>query len=266
MISIRDLHKNYRSGKVVVPALRGFHCDVDQGEFVSVVGPSGCGKSTLLYVLGGMLSATRGSVVVDGFEVTAAGSAALSRYRRNDVGFVFQKFNLISSLSVYGNLKIAVEILQPRHGLTAKIDSMLERIGLSHKRNSKPLELSQGEQQRVAIARALVRRPKLLLADEPTGNLDSENSANIMRMFREASNEGQSIVMITHNRDLAAETDSVIEMKDGRAVALRTPGSLRNSTPSELRTATAGCQVSGAASPDDRNPAEEISNDFPDSP
>jgi putative ABC transport system ATP-binding protein len=220
IISVRNLKKFYRTGSVVVEALRGVEFDVERGEFASIVGPSGCGKSTLLYILGGMLKATSGSVSVDGFDVTAAGESALVSYRRRDVGFVFQKFNLISSLNVFDNLKIA------------------------HKRKMKPLELSQGEQQRVAIARALVREPKLLLADEPTGNLDTENSENIVRMFREISEQnGQTIVMITHNRALAAMTDRIIEMKDGRAIG---------SEGARIHTAPFAAPLGGAAAEAER--------------
>lgn len=219
MIKVRNLHKTYRTGKVLVRALRGLDFDLPEGEFASIVGPSGCGKSTLLYILGGMLEASGGSVSVDGFDVTSAGESELTAYRRNNIGFVFQKFNLISSLNVYNNLKIATDILGRANGATARIGDMLESVGLAHKRTAKPLELSQGEQQRVAIARALVKRPGVLLADEPTGNLDSENSENIIRLFRRFSDEfGQTILMITHNRALAAATDRVIEMEDGRAV------------------------------------------------
>jgi putative ABC transport system ATP-binding protein len=219
MIKVTSLKKDYKTGQVVVQALRGLDFEVAAGQFASIVGPSGCGKSTLLYILGGMLKASAGSVEVDGFDVTRAGEAALTSYRRRRIGFVFQKFNLISSLDVYGNLKIACNILGRTSGAEERIDAVLESVGLAHKRKMKPLELSQGEQQRVAIARALVKGPKLLLADEPTGNLDSENSKNIMRSFREVSStNGKTILMITHNRALAAVTDKVIEMKDGRAV------------------------------------------------
>jgi len=220
MIQVRNLHKNYRTGKVEVRALRGLDFDVAQGEFASIVGPSGCGKSTFLYILGGMLEASDGTVTVDGFEVTSAGDSDLTGYRRKKIGFVFQKFNLISSLNVYNNLKIAIDILGDTNGASARIDGVLDSVGLAHKRKAKPLELSQGEQQRVAIARALVKRPGVLLADEPTGNLDSENSDNIIRSFRRLTDEhGQTILMITHNRALAAMTDRIIEMSDGRAVA-----------------------------------------------
>jgi putative ABC transport system ATP-binding protein len=244
IISVRNLKKFYRTGSVVVEALRGVEFDVERGEFASIVGPSGCGKSTLLYILGGMLKATSGSVSVDGFDVTAAGESALVSYRRRDVGFVFQKFNLISSLNVFDNLKIACDLLQRADGARERIDSVLASVGVAHKRKMKPLELSQGEQQRVAIARALVREPKLLLADEPTGNLDTENSENIVRMFREISEQnGQTIVMITHNRALAAMTDRIIEMKDGRAIG---------SEGARIHTAPFAAPLGGAAAEAER--------------
>jgi putative ABC transport system ATP-binding protein len=219
-IKVRNLHKTYRTGKLDVQALRGLDFDIADGEFASIVGPSGCGKSTLLYILGGMLKASSGSVYVSGFDVTAATDSELTKFRRNQIGFVFQKFNLISSLNVYRNLKIAADILDNNSGVVERIDGVLEDIGLAHKRKVKPLDLSQGEQQRVAIARALVKRPGVLLADEPTGNLDSKNSENIIKLFRQLSDEhGQTILMITHNPILAAATDRIIEMKDGRAVS-----------------------------------------------
>jgi putative ABC transport system ATP-binding protein len=220
MIAVQDLHKNYNSGKVVVRALRGLSFDVGAGEFASIVGPSGCGKSTLLYVLGGMLPASHGTVRVDGFDVTAAGDRALTRFRREQIGFVFQRFNLIGSLNVYDNLKLACDIKGGGNAADGRIESVLERVGLAHKSRMKPLALSQGEQQRVAIARALVRQPKLLLADEPTGNLDSENAEKIVTIFKELSqSRKQTVLMITHNRTLAAATRRIIEMKDGRVVA-----------------------------------------------
>ena len=219
MIQVRDLYKQFDTGRVVVEALRGLSFEVTRGEFASVVGPSGCGKSTLLYILGGMLRSSGGTVTVDGFDVTGAKDSALTTFRRREVGFVFQKFNLIGSLNVYDNLKIACDILGYTKGVTGKIDSVLESVGIAHKRKMKPLELSQGEQQRVAIARALVKEPKILLADEPTGNLDSENSDNILHVFKDIGENGdQTIIMITHNRALAAMTDRIIEMKDGRAI------------------------------------------------
>jgi putative ABC transport system ATP-binding protein len=239
MIEIRNLKKDYGTGKVVVHALRGLEFDVARGEFASVVGPSGCGKSTLLYIIGGMLKASGGSVNIDGFDLTGAADSALTAFRREHVGFVFQKFNLISSLNVYDNLKIACDILGRTDGIRGRIESVSESVGVAHKRKMKPLELSQGEQQRVAIARALVKQPKVLLADEPTGNLDSENSGNIVRMFGEVSEKnGQTIVMITHNRALAAMTDRIIEMKDGRTV---TPEGV------DVRAATISSGIDGTA-------------------
>jgi putative ABC transport system ATP-binding protein len=222
MILVRDLVKEYRSGKITVPALRGVGFSAAAGTFTAVVGPSGCGKSTLLYVLGGMLGATSGSVVVDGFDVTRAREAALTAFRRTAVGFVFQKFNLLAALTVRDNLRIACGIAGRLDGADARIDEMLERVGLSGKRRTKPAELSQGEQQRVAIARALVKQPKLVLADEPTGNLDTANSRAVMALFRSiASERGPTILMITHNPECAAQADAVIEMRDGAVVASR---------------------------------------------
>ena len=231
MIRVRGLVKDYRSGKVVVPALQGVEFEVGAGEFASVVGPSGCGKSTLLYVVGGMLRATRGSVEVDGFDVTRADDRALTSYRRGHVGFVFQKFNLVGSLSVLDNLKLACEIAGRRNG-DARIGALLETVGIAAKRGMKPLELSQGEQQRVAIARALVKEPRVLLADEPTGNLDSENSRTVLSIFRQIADErGQTILMITHNEAYAALTDRVIQMRDGRTVGVLAGGRARGPTP-----------------------------------
>jgi len=216
MIRVRDLNKDYRTGRVVVHALRGVDFDVSEGEFVAVAGPSGCGKSTLLYILGGLLKATSGVAAIDGFDVTGASDSRLTTFRRDNIGFVFQKFNLIGALSVYDNLRIACRIQGRLGGAESRIDGMLERVGLRDKRDFRPLDLSQGEQQRVAVARALIKEPKILLADEPTGNLDSENSLNIMRLFRSMSADlGHTILMITHDRSLASMTDRIIEMKDG---------------------------------------------------
>jgi putative ABC transport system ATP-binding protein len=219
MIRVRELTKNYRTGRVVVHALRGVAFEVREGELAAVAGPSGCGKSTLLYILGGLLHATSGSAAIDGFEVTGASDRRLTAFRRDCIGFVFQKFNLIPALSVRDNLRIACRIQGRLDGAQRRIDGMLERVGLADRREFKPTDLSQGEQQRVAVARALIKEPKILLADEPTGNLDSENSLKIMELFRAMSaDHGHTILMITHNRQLAAMTDRIIEMRDGRTV------------------------------------------------
>ncbi|MCE5333156.1 MAG: ABC transporter ATP-binding protein [Desulfobacteraceae bacterium] len=220
IISVEGLSWDYRIGNVVVPALRGVDLEVHRGEFASVVGASGCGKSTLLYILGGMLRATKGSVWIDGFDMIGARSASRTRFLRKNLGFVFQRFNLISSLNVFDNLKIACKIAGSARGYKEKIDGMLRHVGIEHKARMKPLELSQGEQQRVAIARALIKEPKILLADEPTGNLDSENSEKILALFRTMNRDlGQTILMITHNRRLADMTDRTFEMKDGKILS-----------------------------------------------
>jgi putative ABC transport system ATP-binding protein len=219
MIRVEELRKDYRTGRIVVHALRGIDFRVDEGEFVAVAGPSGCGKSTLLYILGGLLESTSGKAAVDGFEITGASDSQLTAFRRDNIGFVFQKFNLIGALSVFDNLRIACRIQGNLEGAGSRIESMLERVGLRDKRDMKPLDLSQGEQQRVAVARALIKEPKILLVDEPTGNLDSENSLNIMDLFRSMSSDhGHTILMITHDRTLASMTDRIIEMKDGITV------------------------------------------------
>jgi len=217
IITVEGLTKDYKIGNVVVPALRGVDMEVHRGEFASVVGASGCGKSTLLYILGGMLRATGGSVWIDGFDMTGARNASRTGFLGKNLGFVFQRFNLISSLNVFDNLKISCKIAGSLREHKEKIDEMLRQVGIEHKARMKPLELSQGEQQRVAIARALIKEPKILLADEPTGNLDSENSDRILSLFRTMNtNLGQTILMITHNRRLADMTDRIFEMKDGK--------------------------------------------------
>lgn len=219
MIKVTDLNKEYRTGRVVVHALRGVDFEVEEGGFTAVAGPSGCGKSTLLYLLGGLLKATSGSAEIDGFDITGASDSQLTAFRRDNIGFVFQKFNLIGALSVYDNLRIACRIQGKLDGAESRIRKMLERVGLESKIDMRPLDLSQGEQQRVAVARALIKEPKILLADEPTGNLDSENSLNIMDLFRSMSSDhGHTILMITHDRTFASMTDRIIEMKDGMTV------------------------------------------------
>ena len=216
MIRVRQLVKEYR-GAVTTAALRGVDLDVEAGAFAAIVGPSGCGKSTLLHVMGGMLAATSGTVEVGGFDVTAAGERARAAYRRSEIGFVFQKFNLLGALDVEDNLRIACRIAGRTERAGDRIDALLERVGLAGKRRARPAELSQGEQQRVAIARALVKEPRVLLADEPTGNLDTASSRAVMDLFRDlAGGAGPTILMITHNPECAARADVVVPMQDGR--------------------------------------------------
>jgi putative ABC transport system ATP-binding protein len=215
-----ELRMVYHVGKVEVDALRGVDIHVQKGEFVSIVGPSGCGKSTLLHLLGGLARPTSGSIVVDGVEISAATDAARTRIRRQKIGFVFQRFNLLPTLTVRGNLEMAAQIVNGAAPSRIRIVELLELVGLPHKLNMKPLDLSVGEQQRIAIARALVNQPAIILADEPTGNLDSVNSRLILDLFKDLNKRlGQTVVMITHNPEAAAVGHRTVEMRDGRVVS-----------------------------------------------
>jgi putative ABC transport system ATP-binding protein len=214
-----NLEKTYRVGKVDVPALRGVSLAVQEGDFIAIMGPSGCGKSTMLHLLGGLLTPTKGRIVVDGEDLTAASDAKRTDIRRRKIGFVFQRFNLFPTLTAEGNLRLAERI----HGNGAddpdRRREILRMLRLEDKMHHKPLELSGGEQQRVALARAVVNRPAIVLADEPTGNLDSENSEIVLKMFRELNDRfNQTIVMITHNPEAAAACQRIIQMRDGHIV------------------------------------------------
>jgi putative ABC transport system ATP-binding protein len=215
ILKTEDLWKIYRQGKVDVAALRGVNFQVLPGEFVAVMGPSGCGKSTLLYVIGGLARATRGHVLVDGNDLTTMSDAGRTKLRRHKVGFVFQRFNLLPTLDAYGNIAIAQHI----HGDgfdPHRFDVVTRMLGLTDRLHHRPAELSGGEQQRVAIARAIINEPKIVLADEPTGNLDTKNSETVLAMLRQLNKElGQTIVMITHNPEAAAYADTVVHMRDG---------------------------------------------------
>jgi len=215
-----DLRMVYHTGHVEVLALRGVDIGIQQGEFVSIMGPSGCGKSTLMNLLGGLARPTSGKIIVDGVEISSVGDAERTRIRREKIGFVFQRFNLFPTLTVRGNLEIARQIQGNGVPPFARLMTLLEMVGLPHKVGVKPLDLSAGEQQRVAIARALINEPAILLADEPTGNLDSVNSTMILDLFRDLNNRlGQTILMITHNPEAASVTHRIIEMRDGRVVS-----------------------------------------------
>ena len=219
ILRTRDLRMVYHVGHQEVHALSGVDIEVLRGEFASIMGPSGCGKSTLLNLLGGLARPTAGSVTVDGVEISVAADGERTRVRREKIGFVFQRFNLLPTLTVKGNLEIARQIQGERPPTRARLLELLEMVGLAHKLHMKPLDLSVGEQQRIAIARALVNSPAILLADEPTGNLDSENSRLVLGLFKDLNERrGQTILMITHNPDAAAVGHRVIEMRDGRVV------------------------------------------------
>ena len=219
IITTEELKKIYRIGKVDVPALRGISLTVQEGEFVAVVGPSGCGKSTLFHILGGLTAPTSGKAFVEGNDFTAMSDADRTRFRRHKIGFVFQRFNLLPTLTARQNIAIAQHI-QGNGFNPHRFAAIVEMLGITDKLNHKPYALSGGEQQRVAIARAVICEPKILLADEPTGNLDSENSQIVLNMMRELNRSlRQTILLITHNPEVAAVADRVIRMRDGRIVS-----------------------------------------------
>jgi len=214
-----NLEKTYRVGKVDVPALRGVSLSVERGEFVAVMGPSGCGKSTMLHLLGGLLTPTKGRIIIDGEDLTAASDAKRTDIRRRKIGFVFQRFNLFPTLTADGNLRLAERIQGNGGGDASRRREVLRLLRLEDKMHHKPLELSGGEQQRVALARAVITQPAIVLADEPTGNLDSDNSAIVLNMFQELNRQfNQTIIMITHNPEAAAACGRIIQMRDGHIV------------------------------------------------
>ena len=203
-----------------MPALRGVSLEVDEGEFVAIMGPSGCGKSTLLHLLGGLLSPTSGNIIIDGEDLAKVSDARRTDIRRRKIGFVFQRFNLFPTLSAEGNLKLAEKIHTGNGGKNSdRRREVLRLLKLEDKMHHKPLELSGGEQQRVALARAIVNGPAIILADEPTGNLDTENSKIVLEMFRDLNEKfAQTIIMITHNPEAAAACSRTIQMRDGHIV------------------------------------------------
>jgi putative ABC transport system ATP-binding protein len=218
IIEARKLSKVYRSGKLEVPALRDVTFSVETGEFVSIVGPSGSGKSTLFYILGGLTSATGGTLHIQGQDFSRLNDAERTKLRRAHIGFVFQRFNLLPTISALQNIELAHEIAETGKPLDrALLDHLTEVLGLQGRLDHRPNELSGGEQQRVAIARALITRPAIVLADEPTGNLDTENSAKVLEMLRSSSRElNQTVLMITHNPEAAAIADRTLHMRDGQ--------------------------------------------------
>ncbi|HEY4709647.1 MAG TPA: ABC transporter ATP-binding protein [Candidatus Acidoferrales bacterium] len=218
ILKTENLWKMYRAGRVEVPALRGVSISILPGEFVSIMGPSGCGKSTLLHVIGGLAQATRGRVLLDGNDLTEMSDAARTLLRRHKVGFVFQRFNLLPTLDAYHNIALAQHI----HGNgfdPHRFEAVAGLLGLTERLRHKPSELSGGEQQRVALARAIISEPKIVLADEPTGNLDSKSSESVLALLRQLNKDlGQTIVMITHNPEAATYGDRVLHMRDGLVV------------------------------------------------
>ncbi len=221
IILAQDLVKTYRSGKLAVTALRKVSFAIEPGEFVSIVGPSGSGKSTLFYILGGLTHATSGSVYIDGTDFATLNDGERTKMRRAKIGFVFQRFNLLPTLSAMGNIEIAHDIANLGAATKKELDKPLldhltQMLGIEGRLDHRPNELSGGEQQRVAIARALITHPAIVLADEPTGNLDTKNSDAVLGMLRKSSRElNQTVLMITHNIEAAQIADRILHMRDG---------------------------------------------------
>ena len=219
LISIKDLHKHYRSGNDTVEALAGVNIEIEAGEFVTIMGQSGSGKSTLLSVLGGMNHPTSGTVEIGGKDIYSLTSEGLADFRAQNFGFVFQSFHLIPYLTALENvmLPLAITSLKKVQKLAAAREA-LGKVGLGAKGERLPNQLSGGEQERVAIARALVNNPSIVMADEPTGNLDSKNSEDIMALFQALNDAGQTVVMVTHNPENCVYTDRTIVLRDGKVV------------------------------------------------
>ncbi len=228
VLEVRNLHKVYRSDGVEVHALRGIDLEVESGEFVAVMGPSGCGKSTLLHLLAGLDLPTEGEVFVQGQPVHQLSESQRARLRRRIIGFVFQSFNLIPNLTVADNVDMPALLAgRAADEVARERDRLLQRLGLAEKRDAFPAHLSGGEQQRVAIARALINHPTVLLADEPTGNLDTRSGMEVLNLLRQFHQEGQTIVLVTHDPKVASFARRVVFMRDGRFVsemALPEPG------------------------------------------
>ncbi len=226
LLETAGLRKTYKVGKIEVEALRGVNLRIREGELVAIMGPSGCGKSTLMHILGAMTKPTSGKVFIEGKDIAGMSDAGLTEIRRDKIGFVFQKFNLLPTLTARANIEVARYI----HGRAAGYEhdqhlaEILSLLMIQEKMGRKPSELSGGEQQRVAIARAVVNRPAIMLADEPTGSLDSKNSEIVLNMFRELNRRfRQTIILVTHNPELITYTDRLIEMRDGVVVSDNDP-------------------------------------------
>ena len=213
-ISFKNVCKEYKMGEIIIKALENTNFDVNKGELVVIVGPSGAGKTTALNILGGMDSATSGSVLVDGKDVTKLKNRELIKYRREDIGFVFQFYNLVQNLTAKENVELATQICKD----SLNPEDVLEKVGLAERKNNFPSQLSGGEQQRVAIARAIAKNPKLLLCDEPTGALDYKTGKQILKLLQDtARKEKMTVLIITHNAAIAPMADKVIHFKNGTA-------------------------------------------------
>ncbi len=220
LIELREVTKRYRVGEQEIVALAGIDLDIEEGEYAAIIGPSGSGKSTLMHLLGCLDTPTTGRMIIDGIDASRAGGNRLSELRNAKIGFVFQSFNLLPKFNVLQNVELPMiyaglgSAERKRRALTA-----IERVGLSNRLKNTPLQLSGGQMQRVAIARALVNDPRIIFADEPTGNLDSTTGESILALFQELIAQGRTIVLVTHDNDIAAHTPRRIEMRDGKILA-----------------------------------------------
>jgi putative ABC transport system ATP-binding protein len=222
MLSMRDLSRVYRTDTVETTALDGVNLDIEDGEFVAIMGPSGCGKSTLLNVIGMLDSPTSGSYVFNGEEVAGLPEARLAEVRKKNLGFIFQSFNLVDELSVRENVELALLYHDvPAAERRRRAEEVMDKVGIGHRAKHRPSQLSGGQQQRVAVARALVGNPKLILADEPTGNLDTQHGEEVMKMLQALNAEGSTIVMVTHSPGHADYAGRVVNMLDGRVLQQR---------------------------------------------
>jgi putative ABC transport system ATP-binding protein len=214
---MREVARVYRTDTVETTALDGIFLDVADGEFVAIMGPSGCGKSTLLNVIGMLDSPTSGSYVFNGTEVANLSESKLADFRKRNIGFIFQSFNLVDELSVRENIELALLYHNvPTGERRTRVDAVMDKVGIAHRAKHRPSQLSGGQQQRVAVARALVAAPKLILADEPTGNLDTAHGEEVMKMLQALNHEGSTIVMVTHSPAHADYAGRVVNMLDGR--------------------------------------------------
>ena len=220
MIKVSNLSKIFRTEEIETTALNGVSFEIKDGEFVAIMGPSGCGKSTLLNILGLLDNLTEGSYLFGDSEVAKLKEKERTRFRKGNIGFIFQSFNLIDELNVYDNIELPLRYLDiPASERKQRVTEMLKRMNISHRAGHYPQQLSGGQQQRVAIARACVANPKLILADEPTGNLDSKNGKEVMELLKELNAEGATIVMVTHSQRDAAQAQRTIDLFDGKIVS-----------------------------------------------
>jgi len=219
MIELQHLTKRHRAGDIETTALDAIDLQIEAGEYVAITGPSGCGKSTLLGLLGLLDKPTSGRYLLQGEDVAGKGGRELAAIRRGRIGFVFQSFNLVDEMTVHDNVQLALRYSgQPGSTQRARVAEVLERLGIGHRAQHHPSQLSGGQQQRVAIARAIAARPALLLADEPTGNLDSAHGQEVMRLLRELNDEGTTLVMVTHSAEHAALASRTVRLLDGRVL------------------------------------------------